>query len=100
MPPCPCRPSTRAAQAEDSASPPDDAAAHCGPAARALGHGRLALDRSVHVRVSQPPWPPGPYRPRPGAVHLSARLQPTVDGALAPHAGDTAALATAPGGRD
>src|SRR5262252_5226888 len=45
----------RAAKAEDPASPPDDAATHCGPAARALCDGRPALGRSVHARVPQPP---------------------------------------------
>src|SRR5262249_31191222 len=91
---------SRAAKAEDPANPPDDVAAHCGPAACALCYGRLALGRSVHVGVSQPPGRPGPHRPYPGAVHFSARLQSTLDRAFAPHAGDAATLATAPGSRD
>src|SRR5262249_32662348 len=70
----------RAAEAEDPARPPDDAAAHCGPAARALYHGRPALGGSVHAGVSQPPGRPRPYRPYPGAADLSARLQPAMEG--------------------
>src|SRR5262244_43239 len=37
-----------------------------------------------------------PQRPPPGAVDLSARLQPALEGTGAPHRGDTAALAAAP----
>ena len=47
-----------------------------------LRHGRPALGRSDHAGLH----PPGrrPYRPHPGALDLSTRLQLTLDGALAP----------------
>ena len=47
--------------------------------------------------------PPGrskSHRPHPGVVDLSARLQPTLDGPRASHAGDAASLAASAGGRD
>ena len=97
---CPPDLVARAAEAADPARPPDDPAAHCRPAARALCHGRPALGRSVHAGVAQPPGRSRPHRTHPGAVDLSARLQPTLDGALAPHPGHTAALAASPGGGD
>ena len=87
---CPPDLVARAAEAADPARPPDDPAAHRRPAARALCHGRPALGRSVHAGVPQPPGRSRPHRPHPGAVDLSARLQPALDGALAPHPGDAA----------
>ena len=96
---CPPDRVARAAEAADPARPPDDPAAHCRPAARALCHGRPALGRSVHAGVPQPPGRSRPHRPHPGAVDLSSRLQPALDGALAPHPGDAAALAASPGRR-
>ena len=78
----------RAAEAADAARPPDDPAAHRRAAAGALCDGRPALGRSVHAGVPQPPGRSRPHRPYPGAVHLSARLQPALDGARAPHPGD------------
>src|SRR5262249_1419494 len=89
---------SRATEAEDPAYAPDDPATHRRPAARALGHGRPALGRSDHARIAQPPRRSRAHRAHPGAVDLSSRLQPTLDGALAPHPGDAQSLATAPGG--
>ena len=97
---CPPDRVSRAAEAEDPARPPDDPAAHRRAAAGALRHGRPALGRSVHAGAAQPPGRSRPHRPHPGAVHLSPRLQPALDGALAPHPGDAPALAAAPGRRD
>ena len=87
---CPPDRVSRAAEAADPACPPDDPAAHRRPAAGALRHGRPALGGSVHAGVAQPPGRSRPHRPHPGALHLSARLQPALDGALAPHPGDAA----------
>src|SRR5262249_49142265 len=90
----------RAAEAEDPARPPDDTLAHRGPTARALRDGRPALGRSDHAGAAQPAGRPRPPRPHPGAIDLSARLPPAVDGARASHPSDPAALAAAPGGGD
>ena len=54
----------------------------------------------IHAGTAQPPGRSRPHRPHLGAVDLSARLQPALDGALAPDPGDAAALAAAPGRRD
>src|SRR5262249_1799761 len=51
----------RAAEAADPACPAHHLDAHCGPAARALCHGRPALGRSVHPGVSQSPGRSRPY---------------------------------------
>src|SRR4051794_21291311 len=90
----------RATEAADAPRPADDPAAPCRPAARALCYGRPALGGSVHAGVSQHPGRSRSHRPSPGAVDLSSGLPPPVDGSLASHTGDPAALAAAPGGRD
>src|SRR4030095_10621929 len=82
------------------ARPPDDPAAHRRAAAGALCHGGPALGRPVHAGVAQPPGRSRPHRPYSDAVDLSARLQPALDGALAPHPGDAVAPAAGPGRRD
>ena len=74
--------------------------AHGRAAAAALGHGRPALGRSLDAGVAQSPGRSRPDRPHPGPVHLSAGLQPALDGARASHPGDAAALAAAPGRGD
>ena len=79
---------------------PDDPAAHRRAAAGALCHGRPALGRSDHPGIPHPPGRSRPHRPYPGAVDLSARLQPALDGALASHPGDAAALAASAGDGD
>jgi class 3 adenylate cyclase len=86
-----------AAEAEDATSLPGDLPAHRRPAAGALCHGRPALGRSDDAGAAHPPDRSRPHRPHPSAVDLSARLQPALDGALAPHPGDAQSLATAPG---
>ena len=91
MPPCTVSPEQQKQQ--NAARPPDHPAAHRRAAAGALCHGRPALGRSDHAGIPQPPGRSRPHRPHPGAVDLSARLQPPLDGALAPHAGDRDALA-------
>jgi hypothetical protein len=63
-------------------------------------HGRLALGRSVHAGVSQPPGRSWPHRPYLNAPDLSSGLPFALDGARPPDPGDPAALAAAPGGRD
>ena len=65
-----------------------------------LDHGRPALGRSVHAGAAQSPGRSRPHRPYPGAVDLSARLQPALDGAVAPHPGDACSLASSTGRRD
>ena len=90
----------RAAEAEDPPNPADDLAAHRRAAAPALGHGRPALGRSDHAGAAQSPGRSRPHCAHPGAVDLSARLQPALDGARASHPGDAQSLATAPGRRD
>src|SRR5262245_42750287 len=87
---------TRAAEAANPARSPDDILAHRHAAARALCDGRPALGRSLHARAAQPPGRSRSDSPYPGAVDLSTRLQLALDGALAPHAGDAAALAATP----
>jgi class 3 adenylate cyclase len=52
---CPSELRARATEAADAPGLADDPAAHCGPAARALGHGRPALGRSVHAGAAQSP---------------------------------------------
>jgi hypothetical protein len=44
-------------------------------------------------------WSIKAHRPHPGVVHLWPRLQPALDGALAPHPDDAHPLAAAPGRR-
>ena len=97
---CPPDDVSRAAEADDAARPPDHPVAHRGPAAGALCHGRPALGRSDYAGVAQPPGRSRPHRSHPGAVDLSARLQPALDGALASHPGDAAALAASTGDGD
>src|SRR5262249_22551199 len=67
---------TGAAEAADHARPADHPAAHRGPATRALCDGRPTLGGSHHAGVSHAPGRSRSYRPRPGPVDLSARLQP------------------------
>ena len=57
----------------------------------------LHLGRSDDAGISQSPGRSRPHRPHPGAVDLSSRLPPTMDGAFAPHPGDPATFAAAPG---
>ena len=71
---CAPAPVSRAAEAADPARPADHHAAHRRPAAHALGHGRPALGGSVYAGAAHPPGRSRPYRPYPGAVHVSARL--------------------------
>ena len=78
-------------------APGDDPAAHRRPAARALCHGRPALGRSVHAGAAQPPGRSRPHRPHPDAVHLSAGLQPALDGAGPSHPAHGQPLAPTPG---
>src|SRR5262249_32258089 len=95
---CPPNPVARPAEAEDPTSPTHDPVAYRCAAAGALCHGRPALGRSDHVRIPQSPGRSRPHVPHPGAVHLSSRLQPALDGTFAPHPDDPAALAAATGG--
>src|SRR5436309_14237903 len=62
----------RAAEAANPARSPDDPATPGSAAAGALCYGRLALGRSDHAGISQPPGRSRPDGPRPGAVDLSA----------------------------
>jgi class 3 adenylate cyclase len=61
----------RAAEAADPAGHSDDPAAPGSAAALVVCRGRPALGRSHHARVPQPAGGARPYRPYPGAVHLS-----------------------------
>src|SRR5207245_2278 len=97
---CPPDGVARAAEAADLAGPPDHLPAHRGPAAGALCHGRPALGRSDHAGAAHAPGRSRPHHPSPGALDLSTRLQPAVDGAFAPHPGNAAALTASSGGGD
>src|SRR5262249_7086769 len=90
----------RAAEAADPPRPADDAAAHCGPAAGTFCYGRPPLGRSNHPGIAHPAGRSRSHRPYPGAVDLSARLQPTLDGTCASDPGDAAALTASSGGGD
>ena len=60
-------------------------------------HGRPALGRSHHAGTAQAPGGSRSHHPYPRPVHLSARLQPTLDGACPPHPGHGAPVTPPPG---
>ena len=72
---------------------------------RAAQQSLLFIMEDVHgsIRRRSTAEPPGRSRPHglyPGAVDLSSRLYPAVDGALPPHPGDATALDASPGRRN
>src|SRR5262245_24976990 len=90
---CPRDDGARAAEAADTARPADHPAAKGGAAAIVVCHGRPALGRSHHAGTARPPGGSRSHHPYPRAIHLSARLQPALDGAGPPYPGYGAPVA-------
>src|SRR4029453_9168076 len=84
---------TRAAEAAHLSCAPDAPLTHGLAAAAPPGPGRPALGRSLDPRVAQSPGGSGPNHPHPGLVHVSAGLQPAMDGAGASDPDDISPLA-------
>src|SRR5215510_11737468 len=84
---------TRPAEAAHLSCTPDAPLTHGRAAAAPHGPGRPALGRSLDPRVAQSPGRSGPNHPHLGLVHVSAGLQPAMDGAGASDPADLSPLA-------